>query len=218
MELSFEITSGKKAGSKLLYTNDKHLFKIKTKPAHWLCDCLVTDCPAKVKIVNNRCTYIMATHIHGTQEAMYAGLKLTDKVKQRCAIEKKTPKEIFDEERSALPDASDVQFAKRQRTFQTHRRKGIPNNPKNVEEMRDYFEREEIKAKFGQTKHEIPKKFHHATIITTLFSYVIFASEMVLENLPDIQCLRIDGTFKVVPAGPFKQLLVISVDKNDHVS
>lgn len=218
MELSFEIIAGKKAGSKLLYTSDKHLFKIKVKPAHWLCDCLIKDCPAKVKIVNNRCSYINSNHIHGTQQSVYAGLCVTDKVKKRLAIEKKTPREIFNEERSARSDASHLQFAKRQRTFQHHQRKGIPKNPTTVEEMKNYFEQEEIVSKFGHTKHEEPKKFHHATVITAMFSYVIFASEMILGNLPQIRRLLIDGTFKVVPAGPFKQLLVISIELHGHVS
>ncbi len=218
MDLTFEITAGKKAGSKLIYTNDKHLYKIKKKPSHWLCNCYVTDCPETVKVINNVVSPININHIHGTQESVHAELKLVDTVKQRCQKEKKTPRQIFDEERSARPDASDLQFAKRQRTFQNHQQKGIPKNPKNVEDVKRYFEQEEILSRFGHTKHNIPKKFHYATVVTAMFSYVIFASEMILEKLPDIQRLRIDGTFKAVPAGPFKQLLVISIDLHGHVS
>lgn len=134
-----------------------------------------------------------------------------------CQRKKKRPREIFDEEssKSSLP----LQYAKRQRTYQLHQRKGIPKNPKSVEDVKTYFDREDIRARFGELLHmDKPLPFYKGTVVTALFAYVIFCSDTILRNLPDIRRLFIDGTFKVVPAGPLKQLLIIGIEYDGHVS
>lgn len=127
--LEFEITVGKKSGSKLIYTHDHHLFNLKSKdtPSRSLHVCFIKDCPAKIKIENdNKCSYL-------TQPYPYEEYKLNHRIKERCVKEKKRPREIFDEEcsESSLP----LQYAKRQRTYQQHQRKGIPKNRKSVDDV-----------------------------------------------------------------------------------
>lgn len=218
--LGFEFTVGKKIGSKLIYTQDCHLFNVKYKnsPSSSRHVCHVNNCPAKIQIENdNQCRYITSNHIHGTQEAAYEEYKLNNRIKERCLTEKKRPIELFDEECSQ--SSLQLQYAKRQRTYQRHQRKGIPKNPKTVDEVRNYFDQDEIRTKFGKTLHKDgPLPFYKDTVITLMFSYVIFCSESILQNLPSVRRLFIDGTFKVVPAGPFKQLLIIGIEYDGHVS
>lgn len=216
--LGYEITAGKKAGTTLIYTSDHHLFNLKSKvkTSHALYVCHINYCSAKIKIEDNQCSYITSTHIHGTQEGTYEEYKLNDKIKTRCNKEMKRPREIYDEEcaKSSVP----LQYAKRKRTYQIHQRKGIPKNPKTIDDVKSYFEQEEIKERFGKSLHDKPTMFYKETVITALFAYTIFCSEIILQNLPTIRQLFIDGTFKVVPSGPFKQLLIIGIELDSHVS
>lgn len=133
--LEFETTVGKKRGSKLIYTSDHHLFNVKSKdkPSHSLYVCHIEECPAKIKIENDQCTYITSNHIHGTQEAAYEEYKINDQqIKERCLKEKKRTREIFDEE--CANSSLALQYAKRQRTYQLHQRKGFPKNPKSIDD------------------------------------------------------------------------------------
>lgn len=211
--LQYESIVGKRKGSKLIYTSDHHLFNMKSQGRYV---CHVKDCPAKIKIENMICSYTNSSHIHGTQETTYEEYKISDRVKERCLNETKRPREIFNEEcaTSTLP----LQYAKRQRTYQKHQRKGIPKNPKTVDDVKSYFEQQEIRDRYGKSLNTNPKPFYNETVVTSMFAYVIFCSEVILQNLPPIRRLFIDGTFKVVPAGPFKQLLIIGIENDSHVS
>lgn len=156
--LDYEFTPGKKSGSKLVYTSDRHLFSVKSndKPSTALYVCHVKACSAKIKIEHGKCSYIDPNHIHGTQEKAYEEYKINDRVKDRCQKDTKRPRTIFDEECSE--SSLQLQYSKRQRTFQVHRRKGIPKNPKTVDEVKDYFENEEIRGRFGNSLNKDPKQ------------------------------------------------------------
>ncbi|KAJ6642696.1 hypothetical protein Bhyg_07650, partial [Pseudolycoriella hygida] len=160
----------------------------------------------------------MSTHIHGVQEAAYNEFKLNDRIKNRCKVNKNaTPRVVFNEEcQMDRKSSKNIQFGRRQRTYQRCQRQGIPRNPKTLDEIKTYLEQEEVLNRIGKTLHCEPKMFYQQTVITALFAYCIFASESILTNLPAILNMRIDGTFKVVPAGPFKQLLIICVDVSGH--
>ncbi|KAJ6639458.1 hypothetical protein Bhyg_12203, partial [Pseudolycoriella hygida] len=178
----------------------------------------MNECPARIKIENDRSSYLMSTHIHGVQEAAYNEFKLNDRIKNRCKVNKNaTPRVVFNEEcQMDRKSSKNIQFGRRQRTYQRCQRQGIPRNPKTLDEIKTYLEQEEVLNRIGKTLHCEPKMFYQQTVITALFAYCIFASESILTNLPAILNMRIDGTFKVVPAGPFKQLLIICVDVSGH--
>lgn len=222
------MTAGKKSGSKLLYsTSDKQLFKKKSeKKSITYFDCYKKDfgCKARVKLEKSKelCSYVCGSshHTHGDQESVYEQFKLDDKMKFRCSKEKKAPREVFDEEVTLNQQASAVmQFAKRHRTLKVHQSKGIPKNPKTLDEVKEYFNNIEILNKIGKTLNEQePKMFYHETVITNSFAYVIFSSELILTDLPQVRKVKIDCTFKCVPKSPFKQLLILSMDYMNHVS
>lgn len=201
----------------MIYTSDRHLFKVKSndKQSTALYVFHVKVCSAKIKIEREKCSHINPNHIHGTQETAYEEYKINDRVKERCQKETKRPRAIFDEE--CAESSLQLQYSKRQRTYQVHRRKGIPKNPKSVNEVKDYFENEEICCRFENSLNKDPKPFYKETVVAAIFAYVIFCSELILQDLPEIRRLFIDGTFKVVPAGPFKQLLIIGMEFDSHV-
>lgn len=156
--LEYEITAGKKSGSKLIYTSDRHLFKVKSndKQSTALYVFHVKACSAKIKVEREKCSYINPNHIHGTQETAYEEYKINDRVKERCQKETKRHRVIFDEE--CAESSLQLQYSKRQRTYQVHRRKGIPKNPKSVDEVKDYFENEEICCRTKIRNHFIKKQ------------------------------------------------------------
>lgn len=92
-------------------------------------------------------------------------------------------------------------------------RNELPKNPTTIDEVKSYFENEVVLGKLGKSMHKEPKLFYQFTVVMDLFSYIVFASQTILERLPAVLNLRIDGTFKVVPAGPFKQLLIVCASR-----
>lgn len=222
MDLDYEWTVGKKINSKLVYTNDKHLFRISSKAQSGVIYmCYVTGCSARIKIANDTCSYMAgkSAHIHGSQELSYEQFKLECAMKQRCSKEKKMPQEIYNEACGKNQEVGDtIQYAKRARSLTFHQTRNIPKNPKTVEEAKAFFENVEIMNTIGKTLHKDSKQFHCETVITRSFAYQIFASLTILLNLTDNVRARVDATFKVVPKGPFKQLLIFSIDIENHVS
>lgn len=225
--MNFEMTPGFKINSTLLYSSDKQLFqKRNEKKSIIYYNCYVKECKAKVKVdskdATSRCSYVdgAATHIHGVQEHIYQRLKVEDRMKVRCSTEKKRPREIFDEECIENQEATkNMQFAKRSRTLRYHLGKGIPRNPKTLQDVEEFFKNEEIIEKIGKTLHTTePKLFYQDTVIKSNFAYVIFSSESILANLPVNRTVRVDCTFKCVPKSPFKQLLILQTDYLNHVS
>jgi len=222
--MNFEITPGFKINTTLLYSSDKQLFQKKNdKKSVIYYNCYRKECGAKVKVDStDHCSYVngASTHIHGIQEGTYKQLKVDNRMKIRCATEKKRPREIFDEECIDNQEATaNMQFAKRHRTLKYHQSKGIPQNPKTLQDVEAFFKNEEIIAKIGRTLHTTdPKLFYQDTVIKSNFAYVIFSSESILANLPESRIVRIDCTFKCVPKSPFKQLLILQTDHLDHVS
>lgn len=175
-----------------------------------------------MKIECNQCFYVngRSNHTHSNQESKYKEFKLEKTVKLRCENENNKPRDIFNEECALNQEAGDnLQYAKRYRNYKYHQSKGIPKDPKSLLEVKNFFDNEEVLKRFSETLNaQKPHKFYQETVITPYFGYIIFSSEAILNDLPEIRQIRIDGTFKCVPRGPFKQLLIISYDYSDHVS
>lgn len=97
-------------------------------------------------------------------------------------------------------------------------------SPKSGEEIIAAFEKENIMSSFGYSNHENPKTLYKGTIMdgdnyvcTFLVSETII--DMIATNI-DLERRRymMDATFKIVPVGIFKQLLIIYVEYLDCVS
>lgn len=219
MALEYIFTPGKRIDSRLLYTTaDRQLFNYRSSEKNglrYVCHLEERGCRARLNLDGETLTYLNSTHNHGHQETQMKTYKLEHDIKVRVRNENGRPKTIFEDEVALNEDVGDqVQFGRMRRSLNKNRKKGIPNNPKTVQEVESFFADPTVQSKlFGNSS-----SFYKCTIITEVFAYVIFASESILSNLPFVQKYLIDGTFKVVPAGPFKQLLTISLEDEQHVS
>lgn len=222
MEVNYMFTVGKKITSRLLYTSDYQLFRIKHRNHvgdHY--NCYVKHCNAKVIVSENKCFYkeMSSNHTHGNQKSKYETFKVEANLKIKCSIGKKRAKSLYNDECFKHQDiASDIQFEKRRRHYNRLQSEGIPPNPKTMDEMQSYFANEKVLEAFQETKHTQPTLFYWKTVNLKAFGYTVFVSLSILNHLDEIQRYRIDGTFKEVPKGPFMQLLIISVDTGKHVS
>lgn len=105
-----------------------------------------------------------------------------------------------------------------QRGLQYLTAKVFIRSPSTPNEIVESFNLERIWNEYGITKHEDnPCHFFKACIQEDGFSYCIFFSEtiasIITEHiLPQQRKYMIDGTFKIVPMGVYKQLLIIHVD------
>ncbi len=222
MEVNYVFTEGKKITSKLLYTSDDHLFRLKNKyrsSDHY--NCYVEHCSARVIIKNNKCFYEQSKtkHVHGSQKSTFDKFKLENTLKKRVKATNKPPRILFNEiclENSEI--SHNLQYQRLKRTCNRIRSTGIPPNPKTMADVVKYFQSEKVLQTFGLTLHKLPTMFYWKTVNLKAFGYSIFVSESILNALPDgKRSFRIDGTFKGVPKGPFMQLLIISVDYLNHV-
>lgn len=221
-KMDFLITPGKRINSKLIFC-ENHLYSYKsTEKSVDYYECY-KKCGVRIKIENGKCHYVNVekrVHSHGSQDDVYKKLCLENTMKIRCSVENKRPRDVFNEEvNSHQASGSDLQYSKRRKTLKYHQNKGIPKNPTTLDEVKEYFEAQEIIKKFSTTLNEIdPRPFYQGTVIKPNFAYMILSSELILTDLPIDLKIRIDATFKIVPKGPFKQLLIMSCDHLDHVS
>lgn len=96
-------------------------------------------------------------------------------------------------------------------------------SPKNAVQVIESFNYEAVWTQFGLTKDEDnPRHFFTACIKEENNSFCLFSSlksiELIKENIqPSQRTYLMDATFKIVPHGCFKQLLIIYIAYFDEV-
>lgn len=82
-----------------------------------------------------------------------------------------------------------------------------PKSPSTVKDVLAAFEENVNEPFFG--------KYHKKTVVGEGFAFSIFCSEIMLHRIErtitDERVLLTDATFRAVPIGPFKQLLIIYI-------
>lgn len=82
-----------------------------------------------------------------------------------------------------------------------------PKSPETVEEIIEAFEENGTGSSFSE--------FHMGTHVGDDFSFSVFCSKKMLrrinETIPEKREILMDATFKAVPVGPYKQLLILYV-------
>ena len=116
-----------------------------------------------------------------------------------------------------------MNFEKIQRGLQKIAGKVFVTSPKTAQDIVHAFQMESIWNQFGLTRHDIPTSFYKACIEEEDFAYCIFGSDttarLVTENIVRTERhYLMDGTFKIVPTGCFKQLLIIYVTYLENVN
>lgn len=92
-----------------------------------------------------------------------------------------------------------------------------PANPTTLADVVNAFENKSTMDKYGKTDNGKP--FYRGTVIEMDFGFSVFASENIIEKLPEFESKQffMDGTFRVVPNGCFGQLVVIHAEYKGHV-
>lgn len=118
---------------------------------------------------------------------------------------------------------SDVDYNKIGRTLRRQKNKAYPSSPQSGEDVAQIFQKPDLMRKFGYSKHDVPKMLYKGTIVENEFVCTFLASETIIalieENIDvDRRRYLIGATFKIVPIGCFKQLLIIYVEYIESVS
>lgn len=114
-------------------------------------------------------------------------------------------------------ESPDSPYRKYKSTIYFNQRKNIPLNPNSVEEAESYFESEFIKGLLSKSVEG--NKIYHIVSSNQQSLIVLFASEEILNNLPDTRYFNITTTMRVVPSlGIFTVLLTVSVIKDYDVN
>lgn len=112
---------------------------------------------------------------------------------------------------------ANIDFNKKKRTIQRLKRGVLPKNPTTVAEILAAFEDPAIFDTHGKTLHENENfPFYSGAIETDKFSYCVFSSpktvQLVEQHIPIAKRdILMDATFRIVPVGPFKQLLIFYI-------
>lgn len=120
-------------------------------------------------------------------------------------------------------ETKNISFSKIKRGLQYIVSKGLVTSPKTAVQVIEAFNLENIWTFYGITKDETnPKSFFTACIIEEKFSFCLFSSlktiNLIKENIPPAKrTYLMDATFKIVPQGCFKQLLVIYIEYFEEV-
>lgn len=114
-------------------------------------------------------------------------------------------------------------FKKMERTLQKIRNINVPKAPTTCAEIKQAFENENVFDEYGMTKHSDHREIFFNTIHeSSSFSYCIFSSVRIIKLMEENndrsrKKILMDATFKIVPAGPFKQFLVIYTEHMSKV-
>lgn len=106
----------------------------------------------------------------------------------------------------------------------------LPKSPISCEEIIEAYKKEKVIKNYGTTLQNDencdnlePKPFFRYAHNAKSFSYVVFASENIIDGIVkhidvDRRKFLLDATFKVCPFGPYNQLLVIYIEHMGEVN
>lgn len=221
--LTYEIATGERYNSKLLYTiEEKQLYYWNRAYASgdaWVC--AFKGCNNRVHIrpdkmcVQKERYYI---HKHANQEKKFYECKVLNIIKNKCADlstfineKKQAVRDIFYAVLSDYPDVK-LDFYKCERGLQMIRSASLPKNPLNCDDISNLFEREDIMNILGRTK--TGETFYNGTVEGDDYGFCAFSSPATIALFESRirygeRVVMMDGTFDIVPLGVFNQLLMI---------
>lgn len=103
-----------------------------------------------------------------------------------------------------------------ERTLRRYKSNTFPSSPMNGAGVMEVFQRANVNEAFGCSRHDKPTQFYKGTQLKADFENTFFASEQIIEmiktNIPINRHYLMDATFKIVPIGSFRQLLVLYIE------
>lgn len=113
-------------------------------------------------------------------------------------------------------------FKSIQRTLQQIRCDSVLRSPTTVNEIFATYADPTIFEEYGKSKHDKKNIFFKTAYHCAQFSYCVFASESIISTINasipvENRRYLMDATFKIVPDGIFKQILIIYVEHLEKV-
>lgn len=239
-ELDFEYITGARKGSVLVYLkNENQIFAFKSKYFNKKTnehikryECYQSKCKASILIseVSGKCTVRPGKEVHlehGDQEEHKKQLVLKNKIKTEVAqpsLQANRVREVFNNECHNNKDtAKSLVFSKMQRHLRRIKCEKMPKAPQSPQDFIKLFKNSTILNEFGMCESNDKEKFYQTTVTEDDFSYTLFLSTPITKLINDnINCddrhYLMDATFAVVPACGYKQLLIIHIAQDRHVS
>lgn len=176
--------------------------------------CITKDCKAKVytennAVVNDHCEY--SIHNHKPYVRTVISRQIINNACKRTAVDdtRNTPKKIILKEIGENREASQfttTDIKRLRKNIYEARRKVLPANPKNLQEVHEYLGAMDLKTKQGED---------FLLINDQQKNIVIFSCHTNILFLKEVDTLYMDGTFKY-SARFFIQLFTIHGLKNGH--
>lgn len=215
--MKFVFTCAKRIDSRLIYTDDKQLFKTRDLREGILrYACYRENCKAKV-IVNTfeiTCTPAPKFEQHNhddNQEELYKQCKAAKDLKLKCQADKSSSlTEIFE----STPGSSQLLFQKMKSAMKHNRRKTMPCNPTSAASAAIFFEDDAVKEIFPRGQDDM---ILHRFVSTERYSFVVFSSTKILGTLPELRWFQVSSSMRVLADCFFKVFLTLAIVKDTEV-
>lgn len=224
--MPYEIITGWRMNSELLYTKNENKLYRKNRPTKNGFAYLCVSCNSRVHLrPDNVCIqqekYLVHKHKFPelpTKEKEYEQLKVLNIVKNKCCDlftlinqRKQSVRDIFYDVLTNYPHV-EIDFFKHEKTFSEIRNNSLPKNPSTCDEIAKIFEREDITKLIGTTK--TGKIFYNGVVESKDHSFCAFSSPSAINLFKKNvkygeRTVIMDGTFAIVPTGEFNQILIV---------
>ena len=186
----------------VLTTTDGHKYlrcKVKENKTYLKCVLFRDGCKATAKLqMNTNLISPIAIHNHSLVEYKSKEYELKSKCKTKARSSQDSLRRIFDDITRDDTAGSSVSFPQCESAMYRSRRMSQPKIPTNAIEFSEIIST----TTFG--------KFYRSTVSVDYKTAIIFFSEKLKTNLPQIKSIQFDGTFQTVPV-QFFQLWTIFI-------
>ena len=226
--MDFQEIEGEKRGSKVLTTDDHHLYRFSKGPKAPYLKCYletITKTMQKVNpdiqkckstaIVKDHKIYLTVKHNHIPDKRIYARLLARKVARDGVASSAHPTRQAFDDALREQPGAELVAWGEMYRTLLRDRRDTYPPPPENCESADSFMKDERYSDKqFARYYQGIVSGIDEEKAL-------VFAHPNNLSKLNEnTKQIHVDGTFRTAPAmrvGHFYQILIIMAIYKEHM-
>lgn len=229
-EVNWKYVPGQRRGSRMIYSNDEdQIYKRNKKNADgtegWTCT--TRNCSERITLhQNGKCFYSDTNKGHKHEKK--ANIQQVVDVKNEIKVEISkvetvasgssagAVRKVFYSKVTSTSDIG-ISYKSMERGLLKIRNGTLPKSPKNCEEIINAYKVAYVIENYGMTIRESDKPrtmYYKYTFESNEHSFCIFASDEIVaaikEHVPqDSRRYFMDATFKIVPMGIFKQLLIL---------
>lgn len=212
--MKFIYTAGKRLNSRLVYSEDKQLYKIKSIDIS--CSkyiCYRPGCKVRIVVQGDTCSPVpnFDQYSHDdNQETEFISFNEENNLKRKCQEDKVTSiKQIFGVESAS----TNVTYKKMRSSMAYNRKKDLPINATTMHEAIAYFDNEDVKHMLSFADGST---LFHKIVSNRDYAFAIFKSRKILHNLPENRSFHITASMRVIN-GFFNVFITFSIVKDAQV-